>query len=146
MDQLNNKEAFFIPVLASGAYLKKIPFQDHQRYGLKFKSNEQNMYSLPNPSISVLSCTGTNTILTLTFLVGESENNQTKTINNLEKTEFVIHDHNTELPSPFRGVSVINNKEKSFDLCLHGAFSEQKDKLKIAETLQMSCFYKLQVF
>ena len=29
LNQLNNKEAFFIPVLASGAYLKKIPFQDH---------------------------------------------------------------------------------------------------------------------
>ena len=146
LNQLKNKEASFIPVSESGAYLKEIPFQpDHQRYGLKFNCNDQNRYRLSNLSTTVLSYVGTNTIITLTFLVGESEADESKTINNLEKNKFVIHDHNNELPSTFRGISVINNGEKSFDLCLHGAFSEQKDKLKIAEKLKMSCFYTLQV-
>ena len=67
LNQLKNKEASFIPVSGLGAYLKKIPFQNHQRYGLKFNCNEQNMYSLSNHSTSVLSYVGTNTILTLTF-------------------------------------------------------------------------------
>ena len=84
LNQLKNKEVSLIPVSASGAYLKKIPFQIHQRYGLKFNCNEQNMYSLSNLSTSVLSYMGTNTILTITFLVGESETDESKTINNLE--------------------------------------------------------------
>ena len=146
MNQLKSKEASFTPVSGLGACLKKIPFQpDHQRYGLKFNCNEQNMYSLSNHSASVLSYVGTNTILTLTFLVGELEHDETRTRNKLEKDAFLIHDHNTQLPTPFRGISVINNGEESFDLCLHGAFSEQKDRLKIAEKLKMSCFYTLQV-
>ena len=144
LNQLKNKEVSLIPVSASGAYLKEIPFQpDHQRYGLKFDCNDQNMYRLSNFSLSVLSCMSANTIITLTFLVGEAD--ESKTINNLEKNKFLIHDHNNDLPYTFRGISVINNGEKSFDLCLHGAFSEQKDKLKIAEKLKMSCFYTLQV-
>ena len=145
LNQLKSKEAYFTPVSGLGACLKKIPYQNHQRYGLKFNCNEQNMYSLSNYSASVLSYVGTNTIITLTFLVGESEADESKTLNNLEKNKFIIHDHNTQLPTPFRGISVINNGEESFDLYLHGSLSEQKDKLKIAEKLKLSCFYTLQV-
>ena len=39
--------------------------------------------SLSNDSTSVLSYMGTNTILTITFLVGESETDESKTINKL---------------------------------------------------------------
>ena len=146
LKQLKNKETFFIPVSGSGACLKNIPFQpDHQRYGLKFNYNDQNMYSLSNHWATVLSYTGTNTILTITFSVGELVYDETRTRNKLEKDAFLIHDHNTQIPSPFRGISVTNNGKESFDLCLHGAFSEQKDKLKIAEKLKVSCFYTLQV-
>ena len=152
----------FTPVnqQTKGSVLRKVlpELSAHQRYGLKFESEEQNMYTLPKMKTFCLRDKGRNVVLTLTFLVGDlpeekMKNTMLGTPTSLsvlagEGEEFILNDyHLSEERTNIRGISIVSNYvREEFDLFLHGAVGGMSEnRLKIAEGLKMSWFYTLQV-
>ncbi len=152
-----------------GSILKRLvpPLNPHQRYGLKFEGTEQNMYHIPNAEGFLFLRNEERTVLlTLTFLVGALPS----TINNDDDNddddddddemmangeEFILNDYAVEekTPDKIRGISIVKNKKKKFDLYLHGArrsttttaAAATTNRLKIGLDLKTSWFYTLQV-
>ena len=130
-----------------GAKLKKLwPTSNHiQRYGLVFDKKKQNMYHWENARHLFLSIKGVNTLLTLTFLVGEYNNK-----NDEDSEEFIVSDYRwsewDKSADKFRGVSIRSKYGNKFDLYLHGVSGAKNNTLLIGKDIKKDYFYTLQIY
>ena len=126
--------------------------------GLNLTKRKKNVYNITNIRDLYLRDEGSNVLLTLTFLVGESFDDVNKNITQEGKftttEEFLLNDYywlEKMKSSTFRGVSIINIQHDKFDLYLYGGHSEQyeknenNNKMRIAKNLKKSWWYTLQI-
>ncbi len=116
-------------------------------YGLVFDKKQKIMYHIEDCKNVYLSVRGINIILTLTFLVGEKEEEGNDDV----AEEFIVSDYRwskyDKRSDVHRGISTIAKSNKKFDLYLHGAIGDDDglNKRKIGENLERDVFYTLQV-
>ena len=102
------------------------------------------MYHWENARHMFLS-TGVNTLLTLTFLVGEYNNKDDE-----DSEEFIVNDYRwsewDKSADKFRGVSIRSKYGNKFDLYLHGASGSKNNTLLIGKDIKKDYFYTLQIY
>ena len=138
----NGERVEFVPI-NKGCTLIPISNEadSRTRYGLKFESDQQNMYKIVNADNIYLRDKIHNVVLTVTFLVGDVPSKNTG------GEQFLISDyrwsplHHTPLHN-LRGLSIDNIDDKHFDLFLYGG---TKKRLKIGSALKTSWYYTVQI-
>ena len=114
---------FLKPVDCAGEMKSLMPEENRQRYGMVFRKEEEIMYYMKNCPSTLLTLSGAQVFMTMTFLVGQFiEQNEHES-----NEEFILSDYRWLAHKPteiFRGVSIIPKADNKFDLYLHGAIGE----------------------